>query len=120
MNYLSKLRHKVVSVRGLVVQLQFTKEEAMTKADIVDTVAGATGLTRSEVSAVFDGVLKVIASELADGGSIELRRFGTFKPVKRAARQALNPRTGEPVRVAARVVPVFKPSPQLKALVGHN
>ena len=33
---------------------------------------------------------------------------------------ARNPRTGEPVEVAARPVPVFKPSKELRALVAED
>jgi nucleoid DNA-binding protein len=48
---------------------------------------------------------------------VELRRFGTFRCVKRAARRAVNPRTGQPVQVKARTVPTFKPSPKLREAV---
>lgn len=89
----------------------------MNRADIIESVSEGTGLTRSEVSAVFEGVLRLIESELAAGGTVELRRFGTFKCVKRSARKAINPRTGAPVSVDERVVPVFKPSPKLRDAV---
>lgn len=89
----------------------------MNRAEIVEKVSEATGLTRAEVSAVFEGILKSIEYELAEGGTVELRRFGTFKCVSRAARKAVNPRTGQPVDVQARTVPVFKPSPKLREAV---
>ena len=89
----------------------------MNRADIVEQVSDATGLTRAEVAAVFEGCLNRISSELARGGTIELRRFGTFKCVKRAPRRAVNPSTGAPVKVPARVVPSFKPSPKLREAV---
>jgi len=86
----------------------------MNRAGIIHDVAEATGLTRNEVAAVFEGILKMIENELAKGGIVELRRFGTFRCVKRAARQAVNPRTGQPVQVPAKTIPVFKPSPKLR------
>ena len=89
----------------------------MNRVDIIEGVSDKTGLTRAEVSAVFEGVLKMIQVELSKGGNIELRRFGTFKCVKRAARKAVNPRTGQPVSVPARTVPTFKPSPKLREAV---
>jgi DNA-binding protein HU-beta len=89
----------------------------MNRADIVGKIAEATGMTRAEVSTVFEGILKLITAELAHGGTVELRRFGTFRIAKRAARRAVNPRTGEPVVVPARVVPNFKSSPQLREAV---
>lgn len=89
----------------------------MNRADIVESVSNATGLTRAEVSAVFEGILKSVEAELAVGGTVELRRFGTFRCVKRAARRAVNPRTGQPVDVSERIVPTFKPSPKLREAV---
>lgn len=89
----------------------------MNRADIVERVSVATGLTRSEVTAVFEGILKSIQDELVRGGAVELRRFGTFRCLRRAARKAVNPRTGAPVQVSARTVPSFKPSPKLRDAV---
>ncbi|MFN3822042.1 MAG: HU family DNA-binding protein [bacterium] len=90
---------------------------AVNRAEIVQQVAEATGLTQSEVSAVLEGILKVIEMELVRGGSVELRRFGTFKLTRRAPRVAVNPKTGRKTEVPVRWVPWFKPSPQLKAAV---
>ncbi len=89
----------------------------MNRADIIRNVSDGTGLTRAEVSGVFEGVLKTIESELARGGTVELRRFGTFRCVRRAARTAVNPRTGQPIKVKARTIPAFKPSPRLRQAV---
>ena len=43
-----------------------------------------------------------------------------FKIRRRKTRMARNPRTGDPVEVAARPVPVFKPSKELRALVADE
>ncbi len=89
----------------------------MNRAKIVKEISEATGLTRNEVTAVFEGILDAISGELANGGTVELRRFGTFKCVRRAARKAVNPKTGQPIDVEAKTVPVFKPSPLLREAV---
>ncbi len=89
----------------------------MNRAEIIDTVSEATGLTRKEVGAVFEGILLSIENELAQGGTVELRRFGTFRCVHRAARKAMNPGTGEIVEVGDRIAPTFKPSPKLRDAV---
>jgi len=91
----------------------------MNRAEIIEKISNQTGLTQVEVSVVFEGILKLIESELARGGTIELRRFGTFRCVTRAPRRAFNPRTGEPIAVDKRVVPMFKPSPKLREKVAH-
>ncbi len=38
----------------------------------------------------------------------------------RKTRMARNPRTGDPVEVAARPVPVFKPSKELRTMVADH
>jgi integration host factor subunit beta len=58
-----------------------------------------------------------VKKALTKGDAIEIRGFGTFKVRARKARKARNPRTGEAVKVQARMVPVFKPSKQLRSRV---
>ena len=84
----------------------------MTKADLVEQVYEAIGpgVTKKDCAAVVDAFLNAIKRALAGGTHIEIRGFGTFKVRQRRTRMARNPRTGEPVRVPARAVPVFKPS----------
>lgn len=91
----------------------------MTKADLVEQVAEAIGpgVTKKDCALVVDGLLNAVKLALANGDNIEIRGFGTFKVRKRKTRMARNPRTGEPVEVPARYVPVFKPSKHLRAKV---
>ncbi len=91
----------------------------MTKADLVEQVSEAIGpgITKKDCALVVDGFLNAVKHSLARGEGIEIRGFGTFKVRKRKARMARNPRTGEPVEVPARLVPVFKPSKILRSRV---
>jgi nucleoid DNA-binding protein len=86
----------------------------MTKADLVDRVSEAIGpgITKKDCALVVDGFLEAVKQALGDRANIELR--------KRKARMARNPRTGEPVEVPERLVPVFKPSKHLKAEVDFD
>lgn len=89
----------------------------MTKADLVEQIASATGLTRVETDAVVSGVVTLIAGELARGGRVELRGLGVFDVVARAARLGRNPSTGEAVPVPARRAIAFRPSQPLREAV---
>ena len=91
----------------------------MTKADLVEQVADAIGgrVTKRDCGLVVDAFLDAAKEALARGDGIELRGFGTFKVRHRKARTGRNPRTGEPVEVPARDVPVFQPSRPLKSAV---
>jgi len=94
----------------------------MTKADLVEEVHEAIGpgVTKKDCAAVVDAFLNAIKRAIADGEHIEIRGFGTFKVRERRTRMARNPRTGEPVKVPARAVPVFKPSKLFKEDVDEN
>ena len=89
----------------------------MTKADIVDVVAEGTGLTKLETAAVIDGFLATVSYALQTGDRVELRGFGTFCLRERKEKHVANPKTGKMMDIPHRIVPDFKPSPQLKASV---
>ena len=86
----------------------------MTKADIVDIVSHATGLTKVDTEAVIDGFIATISNSLQHGKRIEFRGFGSFSLKVRKPKKARNPGTGEEIRLPERIVPVFKPSKILK------
>jgi DNA-binding protein HU-beta len=92
----------------------------MTKADLVDTVASGTGLTKLETEAVLDGIISTIAHALINGEHVELRGFGVFRSVRRAPKIARNPKTNEEVPIPERMVPVFKPAVELRDQVKKN
>jgi DNA-binding protein HU-beta len=92
----------------------------VTKADIVDTIATATGLTKVETEAVVDGFISTVINSLKEGKNIEIRGFGSYKVKKRKGRVARNPRTGEQVMVDEHWVPLFKVSKEVKTLVNEN
>ncbi len=91
----------------------------MTKAELVEEVAEGIRplLTKRECAIVVDGFLEAVKDALARGDHIEIRGFGTFKVRQRGPRQARNPRTGDPVFVPTREVPVFKPSKLLQGRI---
>lgn len=94
-----------------------SREDTVTKADLVEKVAEETGLTRTDVAVVVDRFLEVVKKAVEAGHNIEIRGFGTFKIKVRKSRKARNPRTGEVVPVPDRKVPVFKPSNEFKNLI---
>ncbi len=87
-----------------------TKGGLVTKADMVNVIADATGLTKVETEAVVNGFIETIKEALKDGQGIEIRGFGTFKVREKKPRTARNPRTGEKVDIPNKFVPTFKPS----------
>jgi integration host factor subunit beta len=94
----------------------------MTKADLIEQVHEAIGpgVTKRDCAAVVNAFLNAVKGAVVQGNRIEIRGFGTFKVRERRTRMARNPRTGDPVRVPKRKVPVFKPSRLLRDEVASS
>ena len=92
----------------------------MTKSDIIREVAEGTGLTKVEIEAVLDGVIKSISESLKRGERVDLRGFGSFIIKQRSAREARNPATREIVKLKERFIPAFKVSKILKEIVNKS
>jgi nucleoid DNA-binding protein len=89
----------------------------MTKADLVELISAKTGVSKQHTAIIVDEMLDAVSRTLSEGKHLEIRGFGTFKVRERRARRARNPRSGSEVLVPAKIVPVFKPSKELKAQV---
>ena len=89
----------------------------MTKADLVEEISTQTGVSKNHTALIVDSLLDAFCRALSEGKHLEIRGFGTFKVRERRARRARNPRSGSEVMVPAKLVPVFKPSKELKAQV---
>jgi DNA-binding protein HU-beta len=83
-------------------------------AAVLQESIGSTGVAANRAAA---DLLSAIVKELKSSGGFTLPSFGTFRVVKTKARKALNPRTGEPVKVKAGKTVRFKVSPTLRQSV---
>jgi len=87
------------------------------KNELVDAVASAANLKKSDATKAVDAVFDSIASSLKKGDEVRLVGFGTFTVSKRAASEGGNPRTGEKIKIAASKQPKFKAGKGLKDAV---
>lgn len=92
----------------------------MTKTEIIDIVAEGTGLTKVETAAVIDGFLATINYALAQGDSVTLRGFGSFRVVTRKGRSGINPKTGKAMHVPPHKSPVFRASKDMRRAVNEG
>lgn len=89
----------------------------MNKAELVKGMAKSANLTQKAAASALDVILNEIHGVLAEGESIVLPGFGTFKVSFRSPRVCKNLKTGEDIMVPAKSVPVFTPSKVLKESV---
>lgn len=72
-----------------------------TKSDLVAHIADLHHVPQAGARAVVDNVLGFIAQRAAEGEKVTLKGFGTFEVRGTKAHTGRNPRTGEPVEIAA-------------------
>jgi len=90
----------------------------MTKADMVNAIAAAAGITKKAAAAALEAVVDTVTSELKKGENVTITGFGTFKVSARAARTGVNPRNpSEKIKIPAMNVPTFKAGKALKEAV---
>jgi len=89
----------------------------MTKEQLIEAMAKSAGVNKREANDALDGFIEAVTKSLKKGDKVSLVGFGTFSVVKRAARQGVNPKTGEKIRIPARKVAKFKAGSKLKAAV---
>jgi DNA-binding protein HU-beta len=86
----------------------------MRKADLINSIAQKSGLTKKDSAAAVDAYHDVVAETLAAGNSLALAGFGTFEVAERGAREGRNPKTGEKMQITASKSVKFKPGKGLK------
>jgi len=92
----------------------------VTKQDIVNLLADATGLTKVDVEIVINGFMYHIMESLQTGDRVEIRNFGSFYNKERFPRVVKNPRTNRIVPVDHRFVPIFRPAKYFKQSVNNK
>jgi integration host factor subunit beta len=87
----------------------------MIKSELVECVmCSYPGLYHRDAEFAVDAVLEAITEALAKGNRVEIRGFGAFWAKERGSRVGRNPQTGHRVPVAAKRVPRFKASKEIR------
>lgn len=89
----------------------------MNKADLIKKMAADAEITQAQANAAFKALVDGVSHALHKGDRVTIVGFGTFSVSKRKARTGRNPKTGAPLKIAARKVPKFTPGKSLKEKV---
>ena len=81
----------------------------MTKAEIVNQVAKATGIEKVTVQSVVEATMDSIKASLVNGEPVYLRGFGSFIIKHRAQKAARNITQKTTLTIPAHDIPAFKP-----------
>ncbi len=91
--------------------------EKVTKKELAEALAEEYGYSKKESLELVNSLFKKIEDTLAAGNTVDVSGFGKFVVKERAARQGINPATGEKVKIAASKAPAFRPAKALKESV---
>ena len=86
----------------------------MTKTDLINYIAEETGLTKADSSKALEAMMSGIIKGLKEEGKVTLTGFCTFSAKKKEAKEGRNPRTGETVKIPARIAATIKAGTKLK------
>lgn len=86
----------------------------MTKAEIVNEIAKATGIENAAVLSVVEEFMTVVKDSLAQGENVYLRGFGSFIVKTRAEKTARNISKNTTVIIPTHNIPAFKPANSFK------
>ncbi len=87
----------------------------MNKTELVSAIAAKAGLTKVDAKKAIDATIASITEALKAGDKVSLIGFGTFSVAKRAAREGINPRTQQKIKIAAKKQAKFKAGAELEA-----
>jgi DNA-binding protein HU-beta len=91
--------------------------KSITKADLVNSIAGDTGLKKVEAERALKATISAIQSALVGGKKVTLVGFGTFSVSHRAARMGRDPQSKKPIQIPASNSIKFKPGKAMKEAV---
>lgn len=87
----------------------------MTKAELVETVAAQTKLTKKAAANIIDVVFNNIGKAVKKDSRFSYPGFGTWSLRSRKARKIRNPQTNEMMKLKASKTVGFRPAKELKS-----
>nr|WP_202052810.1 HU family DNA-binding protein [Neisseria meningitidis] len=84
------------------------------KSELIEAIAQEADISKAAAQKALDATTNAVTTALKQGDTVTLVGFGTFYVGERAERQGRNPKTGEPLTIAAAKTPKFRAGKALK------
>lgn len=91
--------------------------ETMTLKELASRVAPTVDLPKKQIVEILQTTTQTIIDQIKVGNKVNLHGLGSFERKERAAREGVNPSTGEKIQIAAKFVPKFKAAKGFKTAV---
>lgn len=85
----------------------------MNKTEFISAVSEKSGLSKTDAKKAVEAFVETVSQELKAGGKVALLGFGSFSVSEKAARKGVNPKTKQPIEIAARKSVKFKAGAEL-------
>lgn len=89
----------------------------MNKKQFIKAIAMKTGSTQKMAENFVNAFWSTVENANSNSENVTFVGYGTFGVKSRSARTTMNPKTKQPMMIAAKKVPVFKAGKNLKAAV---
>lgn len=89
----------------------------MNKPELIKVVSDKVDETQKRVKEIYEAIFDTIVEEVVAGEEVSIPGVGKFMTVDRAAREGVNPSTGERITIEASKSPKFKASKTFKDAV---
>ncbi|HFC6474074.1 TPA: HU family DNA-binding protein [Neisseria meningitidis] len=86
----------------------------MNKSELIEAIAQEADISKAAAQKALDATTNAVTTALKQGDTVTLVGFGTFYVGERTERQGRNPKTGEPLTIAAAKTPKFRAGKALK------
>lgn len=86
----------------------------MVKSELVKIISEKLNISHQKTEDAVEAFFDLLTQALATGKRVELRGFGSFSSREYASYIGRNPKTGEPVNVAPKILPFYKMGRELK------
>ena len=93
---------------------------ALTKEEIIETVAEETGFPKNQSGELVETLIEIIKKTLVYGDDVLVSRFGKFRVKEKKTRKGRNPATGEDMTLESRRVVTFKCSERLRDKINKS
>lgn len=92
-------------------------ELKVNRTQLVEAIAENAGVSKNQADKFMTSFVDVVTKHLKKGADINITGFGSFKKVKRSARNGVNPKTREAIKIPATSSVSFKVGKTLKDAV---
>ncbi len=94
-------------------------KDSWNKNDLTILLANEAGIPKVHAARYINIVTETIAEALEEGKKVTISDFGTFQVSERRSFSGRNPKTGDPLNVPVRRIPVFRAGKKLKRSLNH-